>query len=92
MLVGSVWAFAFCTLLVVVDLALLGVKVRTLPAGKRGWAVSLLSPLAVFASYIAVPPYRFYASGPWAIAAAVLVPMVAVAIVSRVFAGSKPLR
>ena len=35
MVVGSVWAFVFCTLLVLVDLALLGVKVRTLPAGKR---------------------------------------------------------
>ena len=33
MLVGSVWAFVFCTLLVLVDLTLLGVKVRTLPAG-----------------------------------------------------------
>jgi hypothetical protein len=92
MLVGSVWAFTFCTLLVVVDLLLLGVKVRTLPAGKRGWAISLLSPLAVFASYVAVPPYKFYASGPWAIGAAVLVPMVVVAIASRVLAGAKPLR
>ena len=92
MLVGSVWAFTFCTLLVVVDLLLLGVKVRTLPAGKRGWAISLLSPLAVFASYVAVPPYKFYASGPWAIGAAVLVPMVVVALASRVLAVAKPLR
>ena len=92
MVVGSVWAFVFCTLLVLVDLMLLGVKVRTLPAGKRGWAISLLSPLAVFASYVAVPPYKFYAAGPWAIGAAVLVPMLVVAIVSRVFAGTKPLR
>jgi hypothetical protein len=92
MLVGSIWAFVFCTLLVIVDLALLGVKVRTLPAGKRGWAVSLLSPLAVFASYVAVPPYRFYTAGPWAIAAAVVVPMAVVAILSRVLGGSKPLR
>ena len=92
MLVASVWAFAFCTLLIVVDLALLGVKVRTLPAGKRGWAASLLSPLAVFAGYVAVPPYKFYAAGPWAIGAAVLVPMVVVAIASRVLGGTKPPR
>jgi hypothetical protein len=92
MLVGSAWAFVFCTLLVVVDLALLGVKVRTLPAGKRGWALSFLSPLAVLGTYVAVPPYKFYAAGPWAIAGAVLVPMVVVAIASRVFAGRKPLR
>jgi hypothetical protein len=39
-----------------------------------------------------VPPYKFYAAGPWAIGAAVVVPMVVVAILSRVFAGRKPLR
>ena len=92
MFVGSIWAFVFCTLLIVVDLALLGVKVRTLPAGKRGWATSLLSPLAVFASYVAVPPYKFYAAGPWAIGAAILAPMVIVAIASRVISGRKPPR
>lgn len=91
MLVGSAWAFVFCTLLVLVDLALLGVKVRTLPAGKRGWLLSFLSPLAVFGAYVAVPPYKFYAAGPWAIGAAVLVPMVVVAVASRVVAGRKPL-
>jgi hypothetical protein len=92
MAVGSVWAFVFCALLVTVDLALLGVKVRTLPAGRRGWAASFLSPLAVFAAYVAVPPYKFYAAGPWAIAAAVLVPMIVVAIGTRMFAGQKPPR
>ena len=92
MLVGSVWAFVFCALLIVVDLALLGVKVRTLPAGKRGWAASLLSPFAVFASYVAVPPYKFYAAGPWAVGAAVVVPMIVVAIGSRVLSGTKPPR
>jgi hypothetical protein len=92
MLAGSVWAFVFCGLLVMVDLVLLGVKVRTLPAGKRGWLGSFLSPLAVFAAYAAVPPYKFYPAGPWAIAAAVVVPMILVAIVSRVFSGTKPPR
>ena len=92
MVVGSLWAFVFCALLLVVDLALLGVKARTLPAGKRGWAASLLSPLAVFGAYVAVPPYKFYAAGPWAIGAAVLVPMVVVAIATRVFSGIKPPR
>jgi hypothetical protein len=91
MVVASVWAFVFCGLLVTVDLMLLGVKARTLPAGGRGWALSFLSPLAVFASYVAVPPYRFYASGPWAIVAAVVAPMVLVALISRVVAGRKPL-
>jgi hypothetical protein len=92
MVVGSVWAFAFCALLLVVDLLLLGARVRTLPVGRRGWAAGLLSPLAVFATYVAVPPYRFYPAGPWAIAAAVLVPMVVVALGARLFAGAQPLR
>jgi hypothetical protein len=92
MVVGSVWAFVFCTLLVLTDLALLGVKARTLPAGRRGWAASLLSPLACIAAYVAVPPYKFYPAGPWAIAAAVLIPMVVVAIATRVFGGTKPPR
>lgn len=92
MLVGSVWAFVFCTLLVLVDVVLLAVKVRTLPSGKLGWATGLLSPLVVFAAYAVVPPYKFYAAGPWAVAAAVLAPMLLVAIVARVLAGRKPLR
>lgn len=92
MAVGTVWAFVYCTLLVVVDLLLLGVKVRTLPAGKRGWGTGLLSPLAVFALYTVAPPYRFYAQGPWAVAAAVVVPMLLVAVVSRVAFGQRPPR
>lgn len=92
MLVGSVWAFVFCALLLVVDLLFLGVKMRTLPAGRRGWALSFLSPLMVLGTYVAVPPYRFYPAGPWAIAAAVVIPMIAVALATRFFAGSKPLR
>lgn len=92
MTIGTVWAFVYCLMLLVVDLALLGVKVRTLPSGKRGWGAALLSPLAVFATYVAVPPYKFYVYGPWAVAGAVLVPMLLVAVATRVFAGAKPLR
>ncbi len=92
MLLGSVWAFAFCVLLVLVDLALLAVKVRTLPAGRRGWGATLLSPLAVFATYAFAPPYKFYPYGVWAIVGAILVPMVAVALTVRVVTGVKPPR
>lgn len=92
MAVGTVWAFVFCLMLVAVDLALLGVKVRTLPAGKRGWGTALLSPLAVFGVYTFAPPYKFYAYGPWAIVAAILVPMFLVAVGTRVFGGQKPPR
>ena len=92
MAIGSVWAFVYCTMLVVTDLLLLGVKVRTLPAGKRGWGAAFLSPLPVFAAYFVMPPYKFYAYGPWAVAGAVLAPMVVVAIASRVLSGIKPPR
>lgn len=92
MTIGTVWAFVYCLMLVLVDLMLLGVKVRTLPAGKRGWGAAFLSPLAVFGAYIAVPPYKFYAYGPWAIAGAILAPMLVVAIATRVFTGIKPPR
>lgn len=92
MTLGTVWAFAFCLMLVVVDLLLLGVKVRTLPAGKRGWAAAFFSPLVVFATYVVVPPYKFYVYGPWAVAGAVLAPMLIVAIAARVLSGMKPPR
>jgi hypothetical protein len=92
MAVGTVWTLVYCLMLVLIDLVMLGVKVRTLPAGKRGWAISFLSPLAVMGAYIAVPPYSFISGGPWAVGAAVLVPMLLVAIVTRVFGGVKPPR
>lgn len=92
MLVGSVWAFAFCLMLLLVDLALLGVRVRTLPAGKRGWGTSLLAPLMVFGIYGVAPPHTFWPYGGWGVAAAVLAPMALVAIFIRVIAGRKPLR
>jgi len=92
MVVGSVWALAFCLMLVAVDVGLLAVKVRTLPAGKRGWLGSLVAPLAVFGIYGMLPPHQFWRFGGWGVAAAVLVPMFAVALVTRVFAGVKPPR
>ena len=92
MVLGSVWAGVFCLMLVFVDLALLAVKIRTLPSGKSGWLGTFLAPLGCFGIYVLVPPHGFYTGGPWAVGAAILVPMLAVAIVARVFAGQKPLR
>jgi hypothetical protein len=92
MLLGSVWAFTFCLLLILVDVGLLAVKARTLPAGRRGWGTSLLAPLGVFAMYAAVPPHKFYPYGVWGIAAAVFVPMLLAALFSRVAWGQKTLR
>lgn len=92
MMLGSIWSFVFCLVLIVVDLALLAVKVRTLPAGKRGWLSALASPLMVFGIYTVAPPYTFYPHGPWAVVGAVVAPMVLVALVIRIFAGQKPPR
>jgi hypothetical protein len=92
MLVGSVWAFLFCLMLVVVDVLLLAVRVRTLPAGKRGWLASFVSPLMVFGIYGVAPPHTFWHYGVWGVIAAVLIPMMAVATAVRVFAGQKPPR
>jgi hypothetical protein len=92
MTLGTLWTFVFCLMLVLVDVSLLAVKVRTLPSGKRGWAAAFFSPFAVFGLYTLAPPYTFYKYGPWAVVGAVLVPMFVVAIVARVFAGQKTLR
>jgi hypothetical protein len=92
MLVGSVWAFAFCTLLVVIDLALLAIRVRTLPAGKRGWLASFAAPLLVFGIYGVAPPHTFWHYGAWGVVAAVLAPMAIVALAFRIATGAKTLR
>lgn len=92
MVIGTVWTFVFCLMLIAVDVALLAVKVRTLPAGRRGWGTALLSPFAVFGIYTLAPPYHFIKYGPWAIAGAVLLPMLVVAIAARVVGGQKPPR
>ena len=89
MIVGSVWAAAFVAMLALVDVLLLAVKVRTLPSGSRGWATGLLSPLMVFGIYGAAPPHTFWRYGGWGVAAAVLVPMFAIALVTRVAGGRK---
>lgn len=89
MLVGSVWAFAFCIVLMLVDVALLAVRVRMLPTGRAGWASAFLSPLAVFGIYGAAPPHTFWRHGGWGVGAAVLLPMLVVAIASRIFTGRR---
>src|SRR5690242_17008862 len=63
MFVGSVWAFAFCLLLVLVDVLFLGMGIRTLPVGKRGWLSSFVAPLAVFGVYGAALPHTFWRYG-----------------------------
>lgn len=90
MFVGSVWAFVFCSMLVLVDIALLAVRVRTLPAGKRGWLGAFVAPLVVFGAYGVAPPHTFWPYGGWGVAAAILAPMALVAVAVRVLTGQKP--
>lgn len=92
MLVGSVWAFAFCLVLVLVDVALLAARARTLPVGRVGWSGSLFAPLFVFGAYAVVPPHSFWRHGVAGIAAALVIPMVVVALAVRLFAGQRPPR
>ncbi|HVJ88187.1 MAG TPA: hypothetical protein VM580_00185 [Labilithrix sp.] len=92
MLIGSVWAFVFCLTLILVDVALLAVRVRTLPAGKRGWWTTFVSPLLVFGVYGMAPPHTFWRHGAWGVTAAIVVPMLLVALFVRLFGGQKPLR
>jgi hypothetical protein len=92
MLVGSVWAFAYCLMLLVVDVLLLGVRVRTLPAGRRGWLTGLVSPLMIFGIYGVAPPHTFWRYGGWGVTAAVIAPMFVVALLVRVFGGQKTMR
>ena len=92
MVVASVWATAYVVVLLAVDVALLAVRVPTLPTGRRAWASSVLAPALVLGAYRLVPPHGFYKSGPWAVLAAALAPMVVVALATRVVAGARPPR
>lgn len=90
MVVGTVWSMAFIAMLAIVDVLLLSVKLRTLPAGGRGWLTGFLSPLMVFGIYGAAPPHTFWRYGGWGVAAAVAAPMLGVALVTRIAGGRKP--
>jgi hypothetical protein len=89
LVIGTLWSAVYSLLLALVDVALLAARQRVLPEGKRGWGLSSASPLAVFVVYTVLPPASFYKFGPWAVAAAIVVPMIVVAIASRVAGGEK---
>lgn len=89
MLAGSLVAAMYVAVLVTVDVLLLALRRRMLPTGPRAWGMALGSPLLVGVSYLAFAPHGFYKLGPWAIAAALLLPMVVSAFGVRLFAGTK---
>lgn len=92
MLFGSIWAAVYILLLGFVDVSLLVVKLRTLPVGRRAWLMALGCPAVIAGIYKLVPPYKFYASGPWGVILAFLVPMLIVTLVARIAFGTKPPR
>jgi hypothetical protein len=89
LLIGTLWAAVYSLILTLVDVALLALRQRMLPGGKRGWGLSAGSPLLVFVAYSVFPPASFYKYGPWGVAAAVVAPMIAVAVVTRVALGER---
>ena len=92
MLFGTIWAVSYMLLLGLVDVALLIVKLRTLPVGRRAWLMALACPAVIAGVYKVVPPYKFYTSGPWGVILAFLIPMVVVTLIARIAFGSKPPR
>jgi len=89
---AGVFAFTFSLLLVILDLLLLAVRVRTFSTGGKAWLGTFVTVPAIFACYVAVPPHKFWATGGWGVAAAVLIPMFIGALGLRIFAGRKPLK
>lgn len=90
MAVATGWSLLFVLLQSVVDMALLAVRVRTLVNGKTAWLSSFAAPLFPLATYAAYSPHKWWRLGPWAIAIAVLMPMIVSAVGVRLFAAKKP--
>lgn len=90
MALGTAFAGAYVLVTVVVDVALLAIRQRVLPAGAPGWKMSLASPVLVLASYLLVKPHTYWRTGPWGVALAIFAPMIVGAIVTRVVAGQRP--
>ncbi|HEX4513837.1 MAG TPA: hypothetical protein VGH87_04850 [Polyangiaceae bacterium] len=90
MAVATAWALVFVLLQSVIDLALLTVRLRALANGKAAWFSALVAPLLPIATYAAYSPHKWWKLGPWAVAIAVLVPMVVSVIATRVVLGKKP--
>ncbi|MBX3231122.1 MAG: hypothetical protein KIT84_37295 [Labilithrix sp.] len=89
---AGVFAFTYSLTLILIDLLLLAVRLRTFSTGGRAWLSTMLSVPAIFGVYTAFPPHKFWHTGAWGVAAAVFVPMLVGALVLRVFAGKKPLK
>jgi hypothetical protein len=88
--IATVWASVYVLIASLLDVALLSIKVRTLPTGKSGWLQAFAAPSAALASYVVLPPHKWWTLGPWIVVVAVLVPPVLAILASRIFLGKKP--
>jgi hypothetical protein len=89
MIAGTVIAFTYMLLLALIDVLLLAIRVRQLPTGGRAWLSAFGSPLVFLTSYAVLEPWTYWKGGPWTVLGMVVVPMIVVAIVSRVAFGAK---
>jgi len=90
MAIATGWAIAYVLVQSFVDLALLAIRLRTLSNGKTAWFSALVGPLVPLATYVAYSPHKWWKMGPWAVALAVLAPMLVSAVGTRLFLGKKP--
>jgi hypothetical protein len=90
MALATGWSLVYLLVQWLVDLALLAVRARTLVNGKAAWFSALVAPLLPLATYAAYSPHKWWKLGPWAVVAALLVPMLVSAVGIRIFAAKKP--
>jgi hypothetical protein len=86
MAIATGWSLVYVLLQSIVDLALLAIRVRTLVNGKIAWLSALVAPLVPIATYVAYSPHKWWKLGPWAVAIAVVVPMLVSALGVRLVA------
>ena len=90
MAVATGWSLVYVLVQSVVDFALLAIRVRTLVNGKAAWLSAIVAPLLPLATYAVYSPHKWWKLGPWAVLAALLVPMLISAVGVRIFAAKKP--
>jgi len=90
MAVATGWSLFYVLLQSLVDLALLTIRVRTLVNGRAAWLSAIVAPLFPILTYAVYSPHKWWKLGPWAVAIAVLVPMVIAAFGVRVIGAKKP--
>ena len=86
--VAAGFAFLVGTLMAVTDVALLKLRVRTLPTGWRVWAMGVIAPWPIFYSWQKL--VRLAIVGLPELLLVFFLPMLATALVVRVALGTRP--